>query len=81
MASTTKSKFSLFLDSHSNFAILSVDFRWMEVLLPCDDLYMRSVITQRPSYDCPRHMNLTFTIEKQLSLLLKQEIEYHIYLE
>ena len=53
----------------------------MEVLLPCDDLYMRSVITQRPSYDCPRHMNLTFTIEKQLALLLKLEIEYHMYLE
>ena len=53
----------------------------MEVLLPCDDLYMRSVITQRPSHDCPRTLNLTFTIEKQLALLLKYEIEYHIDLE
>ena len=53
----------------------------MEVLLPCDDLFMRSVITQRPSYDCPRHMNLSFTIEKQIALLLKYEIEYHMHIE
>lgn len=53
----------------------------MEVLLPCDDLYMRSVITQRPNYDCPRYQNLSFTIEKQLALLLKLEIEYHQNLE
>ena len=52
----------------------------MEVLLPCDDLYMRSVITQRPSYDCPRHMNLSFTIEKQIALLLKFEIEFHLHM-
>lgn len=53
----------------------------MEVLLPCDDLYMRSVITQRPSYEIGRLQNLTFTIEKQLALLLKLEIEYHQHLE
>ena len=53
----------------------------MEVLLPCDDLYMRSVITQRPSFDCPKHMRLGFTVEKQIALLLKYEIEYHMYLE
>ena len=53
----------------------------MEVLLPCDDLYMRSVITQRPSYDCPRGQNLSFTIEKQLALLLKKEVEFHLHIE
>lgn len=53
----------------------------MEVLLPCDDLYMRSVITQRPSHDCPSYMKLGFAIEKQIALLLKHEIEYHAYLE
>lgn len=53
----------------------------MEVLLPCDDLYMRSVITQRPNYDCPRFQKLSFTIEKQIALLLKLEIEYHKSLE
>lgn len=56
-------------------------FRWMEVLLPCDDLYMRSVITQRPSYDCPPHQNLRSDIEHQIANLIKLEIEYHIYTE
>ena len=56
-------------------------FRWMEVLLPCDDLYMRSVITQRPSYDCPSYQNLRGEIEQQIANLLKLEIEYHIYIE
>ena len=53
----------------------------MEVLLPCDDLYMRSVITQRPSYDCPQHQNLRGEIEQQIANLIKLEIEYHIYTE
>lgn len=51
---------------------------WMEVLLPCDDLYMRSVITQRPSHDCQRGLTLSFTIESQVALLLKLEIEMHM---
>lgn len=55
--------------------------RWMEVLLPCDDLYMRSVVTQRPNYDCPLYSKLGFTIEKQIALLLKLEIEYHLWVE
>ena len=42
----------------------------MEVVLPCDDLYMRSVVTQRPSYDCARHERLSFTVEKELALML-----------
>ena len=53
----------------------------MEVLLPCDDLYMRSVITQRPSYDCPKYQNLRGEIEQQIANLIKLEIEYHIYTE
>ena len=53
----------------------------MEVLLPCDDLYMRSVITQRPNYDCPPHQNLRSEVERQIANLIKLEIEYHIYIE
>ena len=53
----------------------------MEVLLPCDDLYMRSVITQRPSYDCPSYQNLRGEIEQQIANLIKLEIEFHIYTE
>jgi hypothetical protein len=50
---------------------------FMEVVLPCDDLYMRSVVTQRPSYDCPPSQCLSFTVEKELALLLQKEVEYH----
>lgn len=55
--------------------------RFMEVVLPCDDLYSRSVVTQRASYDCPTYESLKFTIEKQLALLLTKEIEYHKMVE
>ena len=37
---------------------------FMEVVLPCDDLYMRSVVTQRPSYDCAKNERLSFSVEK-----------------
>ena len=50
---------------------------FMEVVLPCDDLYMRSVVTQRPSYDCAKTERLSFSVEQQIALLLKLEVEYH----
>ena len=53
----------------------------MEVMLPCDDLYLRSVVTQRPSYDCARHARLSPIIEKELARLLQLEIEYHQQIE
>ena len=52
------------VDAAEYVILVFLYYRWMEVLLPCDDLYMRSVITQRPSYDCPKHMRLGFTVEK-----------------
>ena len=53
----------------------------MEICLPCDDLYMRSVVTQRPSYDCAKHERLSFTVEKQIALLIQLEIEYHKHMD
>lgn len=53
----------------------------MEVVLPCDDLYMRSVVTQRPSGHCPSYERLPFTVEKQLANLLTKEIEFHKVVE
>ena len=53
----------------------------MEVILPCDDLYIRSVVTQRPSYDCGRTDRLKYTVEKQIANLLQMEIEYHRAIE
>lgn len=69
MVSITKSKL--------HFILIEATDRFMEVVLPCDDLYMRSVVTQRPSYDCPPSQCLSFTVEKELALLLQKEVEYH----
>lgn len=52
--------------------------RFMEVCLPCDDLYIRSVVTQRPSYDCSRYERLNTNVEAALAALLSCEIEYHL---
>jgi hypothetical protein len=41
----------------------------MEVCLSCDDLIIRSVVTQRPSYDCSRFERLPLNVEEQLALL------------
>ena len=73
MVSITKSKLHLIL--------IEATDRFMEVVLPCDDLYMRSVVTQRPSYDCPPSQCLSFTVEKELALLLQKEVEYHKAIE
>ena len=53
----------------------------MEILLPCDDLYMRSVVTQRPSRTCGPTERLSFAIEKQIALLLRKEAELHRFLD
>jgi Ca2+-binding EF-hand superfamily protein len=37
--------------------------------LSCDDLFIRSVVTQRPSYDCARSERLSSQIERQLRSL------------
>lgn len=50
----------------------------METCLSCDDLYVRSVVTQRPSYDCAPYARLSQSIESQLALLLQREIEFHL---
>ena len=53
----------------------------MEVLLPCDDLYMRSVVTQRPNYECSVYERLKASIERQIAYLLEKEVEYHRAIE
>jgi hypothetical protein len=42
----------------------------MEVMLPCDNLFLRSSVTQRPSFNCPPDMRLHSTVEKELQNLL-----------
>ena len=52
----------------------------MEVMLCCDDIYLRSDVTQRPSFDCPPCASLHPEIEMELARLLVLEIDYHIKL-
>jgi len=52
----------------------------MEVMLCCDDVYLRSDVTQRPSFDCPPSASLHPEIERELARLLVLEMEYHIKL-
>lgn len=49
----------------------------MEVMLPCDDLYLRSEVTQRHSRDCPPTQMLSSQVERELAFLIEKEIEFH----
>ena len=49
----------------------------MEVMLPCDDLYLRSLVTQLHSRDCQPTQMLCSAVERELAFLLEKEIEYH----
>jgi len=46
-------------------------------MLPCDDLYLRSEVTQRHSRDCPPHAMLSSPVERELAFLIEKEIEFH----
>lgn len=46
----------------------------MQVMLPCDDQYLRSAATQRPTYTVTRYDRLPHIVEKELTTLLEREI-------
>ena len=47
-------------------------FRFMQVMLPCDDAYLRSAATQRPTYTVSRYDRLPHVVEKELTTLLER---------
>lgn len=47
-------------------------FRFMQVMLPCDDMYLRSAATQRPNYKIGRYDRLPLTVERELTNLLER---------
>ena len=51
--------------------------RFMELVLPCDDLVLRSIITQRRSGDCPAGVRLNPTVERLVAGLFELEVSYH----
>jgi hypothetical protein len=44
----------------------------MQMMLPCEDLYLRSAATQRPNYTVGRYDRLSPIVEKELSTLLER---------
>ena len=76
--SATKSKYHThtLLYTQKYLTCMSI-CRCMEVMLPCDDLYLRSEVTQRHSRDCPPHMMLSSQVERELAFLIEKEIEFH----
>jgi len=53
----------------------------MQIMLPCDDMYLRSAATQRPNYPVSAHAYLPPSVEKDLSELLEREIKWHSTME
>ena len=50
--------------------------RFMQLLLPCDDMYLRSAATQRPTYTVGRYEKLPLDVEREITHLLEREIAY-----
>ncbi len=47
-------------------------YRFMQVMLPCDDNYLRSIATQRPNYPITKYDKLPYPVEKELTILLER---------
>jgi Ca2+-binding EF-hand superfamily protein len=68
-----------YFDSDSDGFLNYQEF--MQVMLPCDDMYLRSAATQRPNYPISPTAFLHRTVEKDLTELLEREIRWHTKLE
>lgn len=44
----------------------------MQVMLPCDDAYLRSASTQRPTYTVTKYDRLPSVVERELTNLLER---------
>jgi hypothetical protein len=54
---------------------------FLQMILPCDDLFLRSTVTQREAcsnFDPRIHTRLHPRIEKALTVLLEREIDLHV---
>ena len=54
-----------YFDTDMDGALNYTEF--MQVLLPCDDMYLRSAATQRPTYPVGRYDRLPMGAEKELT--------------
>lgn len=53
----------------------------MQVLLPCEDQFLRTTSTQRPTYNVPRYERLVTSLEREVVTLLERELNYHVRVE
>lgn len=53
----------------------------MQILLPCEDQYMRTIATQRPTYTVRSYDRLTSSLEREVVALFEREINYHVRIE
>ena len=51
---------------------------FLQMLLPCDDAYLRAAVTQRPNNEMPRNEYLPMRVERALSQLLFKEARLHL---
>ena len=61
-----------YFDSDDDEFLNFQDF--LQVMMPCDDSYLRAQIAQRPNYEIDRNEFLDEEIEKQLTKLFEKEI-------
>ena len=53
----------------------------MSVILPCGDTYLRAACTQRPSRRTRHFERLDHVVEREMAILLAQEIDFQLKLE
>ena len=51
---------------------------FLQILLPCDDAYLRAAATQRPNNEIPKCEFLPMRVERALSQLIFKEVRLHL---
>ena len=65
-----------YFDLEGNSKLSYHDF--LQILLPCDDAYLRAAVSQRPNNEMPRNEYLPMRVERALSQLLFKEARLHL---
>lgn len=64
-----------YFDTNRNGALNYKEF--LEIVMPCDDMYLRSKIAQRPNFPLSRCQGLPYDVEQAVASLFECEILYH----
>jgi hypothetical protein len=51
---------------------------FIQILLPCEDSFLRAAATQRPNNELPKGEYLCIRVEKALSQLIFREVRFHL---